>query len=106
LRNVRAPLTAALLPLAHHARTDISRLREEHLQMANNTMGNNPNRDSSGKSNERREGMGKEQDQRQASRSDDQSTRKSPGQGNQSNQSNQSDRGSQVGKTSPSRDQH
>ena len=70
--------------------------------MGNNTMGNNPNRDSSGKSNERREGMGKDQDQtqRQAGQRSDQSSRQSPGQGNQSNQ------GSQVGKTSPSRDQH
>jgi len=56
--------------------------------MVNKTMGNTPNRDRSGQPGERREGMGKEQEQRQASRSD---------QSNRQDRSTQSDRSSQSG---------
>jgi hypothetical protein len=57
----------------------------------NKTMGNNPNRDRTGTPGtpgERREGMGREQEQRQAGRSD---------QSGRQNQSGQSDRSNQGG---------
>jgi len=64
--------------------------------MVNKTMGNTPNRDRSSQPGERREGMGREQEHRQASHSD-QSNRQ-----DRNYQSNQTDRGSPVG--APDRD--